>query len=65
MDAVFVDYWYNYITAMPTRIQIRIFKKNFAVIMMFPLLKPFILPNQMTAEYFKNPAQTSNGIIVQ
>ena len=33
---------------------------------MFALLKPFILPNQMTAEYFKNPAiKTSDGIMVQ
>ena len=33
--------------------------------MIFALLKPFILPNQMTAEYLKNPAQTSDRIIVQ
>ena len=33
--------------------------------MIFALLKPFILPNQMTAGYFKNPAKTSNAIMVQ
>ena len=33
--------------------------------MMVALLKPFILPNQMTVEYFKNPAETSDGIMVQ
>ena len=71
MDAVFSDNWY--IAALPTRIPIGIlegFKKNLAVICHFVIekflmLKLFIQQKQKTAEYSKNPVQSSNIIMVQ
>ena len=68
MDAVFSDYLY--MAALPTGIPIGIlegFKKNLAVLCHFviEIVELFIWQKHKTAEYSKNPAQTSNIIMVQ